>query len=148
MTLDFTYTVDTPAPSTTQLEAMRAELEQQRCFRADQIEDLAVDAAEAMTASDDARFQVARLLLSAAESALGEIDAALCRLDDGTYGTCERCHQPIPVERLDVLPTSRSCTPCQARAESGPAHRARSASQNGGPIVGPRNSPAVGAHAR
>ena len=92
-------------------------------------------------AGDDARLQVTRSLFMAAEAALQEINAALARLDHGTYGTCERCHQPIPIERLEVLPTSRSCTPCQARADIG---RARRGVHSRWPIAGPA-SPAASA---
>ncbi len=46
-----------------------------------------------------------------------EIDAALARIADGTYGTCEICGQPIEAERLAAMPEARTCTPCQARIE-------------------------------
>jgi DnaK suppressor protein len=94
-------------------------LDQQRRFRTEQLEDLAVDAAEAMASSDQSRLQVTRVLTLAAEAALSEIDAALQRLEDGSYGICEHCVEPIPWQRLDVLPMSRLCTPCQYLAESG-----------------------------
>ena len=44
-----------------------------------------------------------------------EIDEALRRLEDGTYGSCTRCHRPIPVERLRAVPTARTCVACAAR---------------------------------
>jgi RNA polymerase-binding transcription factor DksA len=37
----------------------------------------------------------------AAESAVGEIEAALERLENGSYGICKRCTEPIPFERLE-----------------------------------------------
>jgi RNA polymerase-binding protein DksA len=40
---------------------------------------------------------------------LGEIDEALRRIDDGTYGTCERCGKLIDVERLEALPWATLC---------------------------------------
>lgn len=43
---------------------------------------------------------------------LGEIDAALRRIDTGSYGLCERCHSPIPFARLQAAPTTRFCTSC------------------------------------
>ncbi|QZN85877.1 TraR/DksA C4-type zinc finger protein [Cellulomonas sp. C5510] len=46
---------------------------------------------------------------------IAEVDAALDRLDRGTYGTCERCGQPIPVERLRALPAARTCVACASR---------------------------------
>lgn len=47
---------------------------------------------------------------------LVEIDAALARHREGVYGTCERCGQPIAVERLAVRPTARTCITCASRA--------------------------------
>jgi DnaK suppressor protein len=102
-----------------QLPAIRADLDQQRRFRSEQLEELAVDAAEAMATANQNRLQVTRVLTLAAEAALSEIDAALQRLEEGSYGICERCAEPIRWERLEVLPMSRLCTPCQYLAESG-----------------------------
>lgn len=119
MTIELTDLAGVPAPPRADLATVRTDLEQQRAFRVEQIEEVEIDAAEALAAGDDARLQVTRSLFKTAEAALQEINAALTRLDDGTYGTCGRCEQPIPIERLEVLPTSRSCTPCQARADLG-----------------------------
>jgi DnaK suppressor protein len=102
-----------------QLPDIRADLDQQRRFRTEQLEELAVDAAVAMANADQNRLQVTRAIMQAAEAALSEIDAALQRLKEGLYGICERCADPIPWERLEVLPMSRLCTPCQYLAESG-----------------------------
>ena len=44
---------------------------------------------------------------------LEAVDAALTRLDDGTYGTCIRCGRAIPWERLDALPWAAHCIECQ-----------------------------------
>jgi len=41
---------------------------------------------------------------------LGEIDAALRRIKDGTYGRCEQCRAPISRARLQAVPTARFCT--------------------------------------
>jgi DnaK suppressor protein len=42
-----------------------------------------------------------------------DIDAALGRLDNGTYGKCERCGREIPIERLEARPTARLCVACK-----------------------------------
>lgn len=55
-------------------------------------------------------------LARTAERDLEDVDAALARIADGTYGTCEVCGRPIPVERLEVRPTARTCVGCAARA--------------------------------
>jgi DnaK suppressor protein len=47
-----------------------------------------------------------------------EIDAALARVGDGTYGVCEDCGRGIPSGRLDARPTATRCVDCAARAES------------------------------
>ena len=39
---------------------------------------------------------------------------ALARLDDGTYGTCQRCGKPISPARLEALPWAAHCIECQA----------------------------------
>jgi RNA polymerase-binding transcription factor len=43
------------------------------------------------------------------EGVLREIDAALQRIDDGTYGICEVCGKPIGEERLEAMPWTRLC---------------------------------------
>lgn len=43
---------------------------------------------------------------------LDEIDAALARLDAGTYGSCNGCGGEIPAERLDALPWASTCVSC------------------------------------
>jgi DnaK suppressor protein len=97
------------------LPRFRAELEQQQRFRLDQIDQLA---SEAALAADEARRQVVRALTVAAEWALGDINWALQRLDRGTYGTCERCTAPVPLERLNILPMARLRMPCQRRSQA------------------------------
>jgi DnaK suppressor protein len=46
--------------------------------------------------------------------AVEEIDDALKRIDDKTYGYCERCFQPIPKPRLRALPYARLCVACKS----------------------------------
>lgn len=43
---------------------------------------------------------------------LAEVDAALERLERGTYGICEQCGQPIAAGRLEARPTARTCIGC------------------------------------
>ena len=44
------------------------------------------------------------------------VDEALVRLDDGTFGMCVRCGQPIALERLEALPWAARCIDCQRLA--------------------------------
>ena len=45
---------------------------------------------------------------------LAEIDAAFTRVGDGSYGTCERCGEPIGEHRLEARPVARTCIGCTA----------------------------------
>lgn len=48
---------------------------------------------------------------------LRDIDAALRRMEDGSYGTCTDCGIDIPLERLQVQPAADRCIDCQAAHE-------------------------------
>ena len=56
-------------------------------------------------------------ILEQVEAELADVEHALRRLDDGTYGTCEVCGKQIPEERLEALPATRLCLEDQAEAE-------------------------------
>jgi DnaK suppressor protein len=51
---------------------------------------------------------------------LGQIERALHRLKQGTYGLCESCHGKIPVGRLNALPYTTLCIECQREMEKYP----------------------------
>ena len=55
-------------------------------------------------------------LVEEARHQLAEVEAARARLADGTYGTCERCGEPIGEGRLEARPTARTCIRCAAGA--------------------------------
>jgi DnaK suppressor protein len=57
-------------------------------------------------------------LLANGREILGEIDVALARIDQGTYGVCEECKGPIvPKDRLKELPYTRHCVGCARKLE-------------------------------
>ncbi|NOZ20860.1 MAG: TraR/DksA family transcriptional regulator [Planctomycetes bacterium] len=58
-------------------------------------------------------------LMEKEEKELAEIDDALARLDDGTYGICEGCGKRIPMRRLRVIPHARLCIRCKRAEEEG-----------------------------
>jgi RNA polymerase-binding transcription factor DksA len=53
-------------------------------------------------------------LVEEARHQLAEVEAARARLADGTYGTCQRCGEPIGEGRLEARPTARTCIRCAA----------------------------------
>ena len=58
-------------------------------------------------------------VISMAEELVGtmkEIDAAIERMEAGTYGTCENCGKPIGDDRMDARPVARLCLDCKRRA--------------------------------
>jgi len=56
-------------------------------------------------------------ILEQVEAELADVEHALRRIDDGTYGTCEACSKPIDDSRLEAMPAARFCLEDQARAE-------------------------------
>jgi DnaK suppressor protein len=50
---------------------------------------------------------------------LVEIDAALVRIESGTFGVCQRCGNPIGDERLEALPWATLCIDCKRKQERG-----------------------------
>ena len=60
------------------------------------------------------RGEVEALAGSLRES-LNDVEAALVKLDSGTYGTCEGCGQPISPARLEAKPAARRCMECASR---------------------------------
>ena len=55
------------------------------------------------------------LALSAqARAEVVEIDVALDKIDDGTYGTCDKCGKSIPKARLEVIPWAALCVTCKS----------------------------------
>lgn len=51
---------------------------------------------------------------------LDQIEAALRKIDKGTYGLCESCQKPIAKPRLEALPFARYCIACQSSSETAP----------------------------
>jgi DnaK suppressor protein len=118
---------------TEQLSAWRSRLVEERSFLLDQR--VLLDAelkAFPVLAGDETRMS----LRAAVRAAVAEVDDALTRMDDGQYGSCVQCSQPIPTERLDALRMASLCPPChrihQERVRATAAIEAK-----------PRNDPVV-----
>lgn len=56
-------------------------------------------------------------LLSSDGDRLGQIEAALEKITDGTYGSCEECGGRIPKARLEIIPDTPFCVKCAAKLE-------------------------------
>lgn len=98
------------------LPVWRARLEEERTFLIAQTCIMAAERETFPTLADDA---VTVAQVAATHAALGEVDDALARMDDGVYGSCLGCGRAIDKDRLDVLPMTPRCSPCQRERRSG-----------------------------
>ena len=109
------------------ISELRSRLDAERSTLISQLTEMGVDPAtgqphefsqEGFADSGSSTAEKARVL-SIAEGlleTLHEVDAALVRMDGGTYGVCETCGSPIGDERLDARPFARQCMDCKRRA--------------------------------
>lgn len=108
-------------PTEATLERLRSRLETERAELLAQTAVLDATAAVGMwrdSGFDDDQADVgaatsererAQSLAGNARRILRLIDEALERMDDGSYGTCQRCHRPIEAARLEALPYATLC---------------------------------------
>lgn len=102
-----------PAVRTEQLQTFRAQLVEQRGFRIDQLRMLC----RTPTRPSRSAREITATLKAGARSALRDVEAALRRMDEGSYGLCISCGEVLPLERLEVLPQVARCMLCQRAAE-------------------------------
>jgi RNA polymerase-binding transcription factor DksA len=76
--------------------------------------------ADAGTDNFDREFALS--LVSNEQEALYEIEEALKRLEQSTFGLCEMCEKPIRKERLSAVPFARLCVRCQSQVEKNRHH--------------------------
>jgi RNA polymerase-binding transcription factor DksA len=57
----------------------------------------------------------AEALASKLRATLADVERALVKLDEGTYGECEQCHKPIGEARMEAMPTARRCISCASK---------------------------------
>jgi len=98
-----------PSPERPTAHETRQRLEHARNARLTQLQALG----ESGRSAEDDLMSAQR---DAVEGVLKEIDEALARVQDGTYGTCLGCSRPVPAERLEILPYTRYCVSCRRRA--------------------------------
>lgn len=99
----------TPAHEQTWLDALRTTLTADQEAQTLRLTQLTADT------GDPAEAHTRDAMIAATRQSLDQVGAALQRLAEGRYGRCERCDQPIPRERLEVLPHARFCVPCQEK---------------------------------
>src|SRR3954467_13529221 len=93
--------LDTTARFRTLLEAQRADCVQQR-------EEALAECAQSVP------DPVAQRRSADLQETIAEIDAALTRIDSGTYGVCVECGAAIPEERLELRPFAGRCVTCSS----------------------------------
>ena len=81
-----------------------------------EVNDSSVDNHLGDTASATFDRELEEGLGEGAQQQLDDVNAALQRVEDGTYGMCEVCGKPIGVERLEAIPWTRLCIDDQRRA--------------------------------
>ena len=102
------------------LIARRAELRKRLGM---ELEDLRRKVTSATGDTADAAFdasgeEIASQLAELEAKELAQVERALRRLKQGTYGKCESCSAKIPVARLNALPYSTLCIKCQREMET------------------------------
>ena len=83
----------------------------------DRGEDTTASQHPADVASDLYAREIAVLTDLTLRDQVAEIDAALARIDNGTYGTCVDCGDQVSEARLEVHPQAARCVACQTREE-------------------------------
>jgi DnaK suppressor protein len=66
-------------------------------------------------ATETTEFEKRLALESRLHSLLDEVEHALAKFEEGTYGSCDACGKPIGLERLEALPQAHLCLNCKAR---------------------------------
>ncbi|GAA5022120.1 hypothetical protein GCM10023335_53770 [Streptomyces siamensis] len=115
--------------STAQLSAddlavLRENLHEQRLFRQEQLQQLSGPVTsrieDRLLQQAASQIEVHIKLAASAHMVLADVEAALARMDDGTYGTCHLCRRPVERERLLIVPQARYCARCQQVKEAIP----------------------------
>ena len=104
------------ALSADQMTELRAMLEEQRDFRLDQLAQLHRPGPHGPLSSTNP--EIFRSLADGARAALSDVQSALWRIEDGHYGTCVACGEPLEPARLEILPQVARCMPCQRAHEA------------------------------
>jgi len=102
------------------LEQLRQQTETARGNQNDALEFAAMDDGVKDVADQsvkDVSQEIEYRLSERASQTIADIDQALLRIEEGSYGVCARCGRDIPERRLDALPTARYDAECQSLIE-------------------------------
>ncbi len=69
--------------------------------------------------SDNADQELTLSLLESEEDALDQIEAAIERIENGSYGECDTCGVKIPMSRLEAIPYAAQCVRCASQQKEG-----------------------------
>ncbi|MFJ6212850.1 TraR/DksA family transcriptional regulator [Streptomyces sp. NPDC092296] len=97
------------------LDRLRESLEEQRRFRRQQLAEFATVPAGHPAAG---QLEVQHQLAASARMVLDDVEAALERMDDGSFGRCELCTRPVEQARLEIVPQARYCVRCHLVREA------------------------------
>ncbi|MBI1991645.1 MAG: TraR/DksA C4-type zinc finger protein [Candidatus Omnitrophica bacterium] len=116
-----------------QIKQLRQLLITERAKLADEIKSIAEDASKspreasgdlsaytlhmADMAADTYERELSMNIVSSEQEILYQIDDALKRLEDGSFGICQQCNQPITMSRLKAVPHASLCIGCQRAKE-------------------------------
>lgn len=115
------------------LEARKSEIESDVSYMADEMRSIGVEQDDENgslgnhIAEDGASIAEAERIVTVTEDMqhiLAQVNAALERMNEGTYGVCQRCGKPIGEERLEAFPYVAYCIECQSILEREQALRA------------------------
>ncbi|WPB93410.1 TraR/DksA family transcriptional regulator [Streptomyces malaysiensis] len=103
------------------LAALRENLHEQRLFRQEQLRRIASAprAEDLLRRRSAAQAEVHVKLAASARMVLADVEAALQRIAEGSYGACHLCRRPVERERLMIVPQARYCGRCQQVREAG-----------------------------
>jgi DnaK suppressor protein len=80
---------------------------------------------DAELGSDNADQDLTLSLLGSEKEALNQIEGALKRIGDGSFGQCVECGKKIPDPRLEAIPYAALCVHCASRREKGHRRQAK-----------------------
>ncbi|KRV50769.1 hypothetical protein AQ490_16740 [Wenjunlia vitaminophila] len=101
------------------LAVLREDLHEQRRFRQEQLQQLQATPPGEPGHHAASQTEVHAKLAASARMVLTDVEQALERMDEGCYGSCQRCGRPVSLARLLIVPQARYCGCCQQAGGAG-----------------------------